>query len=304
MVLERIAAVQALVVGVLFAWAGAWKVFFPSAHELAANSALAKLFSRLPIGTSISQQLARASHWLVGVGELAIAASLLLPPARPWAMRVASVFALGFVAYLGVAWRVAPERPCGCMGGRATKISRRSLARALVLLALTLVGWPTQMYWGQALDAAPWAVLVVVAEGALLWLLSPEFGWAGVRFERGLIRTARLRLDPQCARVTLDWNALDKELRRSAAFRELARLAPVSTQTDRWREDCTGYLAYRAVYGDRAATAVFAVPLLYDPREVTAALVDAADETIYFQVAAQPATVEVATAGSSGAEKP
>jgi hypothetical protein len=290
MVLDHLAAIQALVVGVLFAWAGVWKVFFPSAHSLAAESALAKLMTRLPVGASASRRLTQAAHLAVGAVEIAIAGALLLPPAHPWAMRLAAVFALGFLAYLGVAWRVAPDKPCACMGGRATKISRRSVARAGVLLALTLFGWPAQVYWGTAVVAAPWTVLVVGAEATLLWLLSPEFGWAGVRFERRLIRAARLRLDPACARVAFDWDALEQQLRRSFAFQQVVRRAQVKAQADRWREDCTAYLAYHAVYQGRAATAIFAIPVIYDPREVTGAVVDAADETVYFRVAAQAET--------------
>src|SRR5262249_39473585 len=161
------AAVQALVVGLLFGWAGIWKVGFPEARALAAKSALGKL---LP-----TPQLAQRAHLAVGIGEITVAALLLTPPAHEWAMRLATLFAVGFLGYLGLAWRVAPDKPCACMGGRKTKISRRSLARAVTVLGLTLLGWLARDYWAVALIAAPWTALVVVTEIAVLWLLSPEF---------------------------------------------------------------------------------------------------------------------------------
>jgi len=278
MFVERVAAVQALIVGVLFLWAGIWKVFFPAARQVAAQSALASVLGR--------PRRAQTAYLVVGVGEIAVAALLLLPPSRWWAMRLATVFAVGFVGYLGLAWRIAPDKPCGCMGGRATKISRRSLARAGVLLVLTLIGWASREFWGAALLAAPWSALLIAAEVLTLWLLSPEFGWTGVRFEKRLIRWARLRLDPSCTHVAHNWDQLERSLRRTVAFQELVRRgARVGTTTDRWREGCWSYIACEANYEDRPATVVFAVPILFDARQVSAAVVDETEHAVVLRLA-------------------
>lgn len=294
MLLDRVAAVQVLVVGVLFAWAGAWKVFAPSARALAARSALANMVG--------GPQRALVAHLAVGIGELVVAALLLLPPARPWAMWFATVFALGFVGYLALAYRIAPDKPCGCMGGNVTKISRRSVARAVALVAMTLLGWPAHTYWLAALAGAPWLLLLVAVEAFVLWLLSPEFGWAGVRFERRLTRLVQQRVDPVCARVVLDWSELESRLIRTVTYRELFKVVEIRGTSDHWREDCSGYVAYESVYDGQPATTVFSFPVRFDSRDVAAAVVSAQDETIFLQLASPRQSASMA--GNRAANQP
>ena len=214
MALERIAAVQAVVVGLIFAWAGVWKVASPSARRIVVKSALARIMGT-PRRTLVV-------HFAQGIGEIIVAILLLASPWHWLAMRVATVFTLGFIGYLALARRIAPQSPCACMGGRATQISRRSTLRAFLLFALTLLGWAGQEYWVSALVAAPWVALIILAEIFVLWLLSPEFGWTGVQLERHLIRSARLRLNPTCAGIQLDWSAVEQKLRRTDPFQKLA----------------------------------------------------------------------------------
>ena len=266
MALERIAAVQAVVIGLIFAWAGAWKVAAPSARRIAMKSALASI-----LGTP---RRALVAHFAEGVGELMVALLLLATPWYWLGIRVATVFTLGFLGYLALAWRIAPRSPCACIGGRATPISRRSILRALLLLALTLLGWAAWEHWLVALVAAPWIALLVVAEVAILLLLSPEIGWSGVWLGGRLIGAAR-RLNSTCVGVRLDWNAVERKLRESGPFLKLAdSLGDVS---DRWREGCWSFISYAARYQDHPATAVFAFPTRYDVRDVSAALVDDTD---------------------------
>ncbi len=259
--IEHIVSVQALVVGLVFAWAGIWKVCFPQARALAARSALGKFLPK--------PGLAQAAYFTLGIAEICTATLLLLPPARSWAIRLATVFTLGFLGYLWLAWRVAPEKPCACLGAGS-------------LLMLTIIGWPAQEYWAAALFRAPWAALLIAAEMVALWLLSPEFGWVGMRLAQRLTRAARLRLNPTCAGILLNWTDLERDLRQSPAFRELA--PHLSAISDRWREGCWGYIAYRASYADRQATAVFSVPALFDSSEVSAAVVDDADNSILLRL--------------------
>jgi hypothetical protein len=266
----RIADAQALVLGVVFLWAGVWKVVFPQAHELAKKSALTAL---LP-----TPGVAQAAHIAVGASEILVAALLLLPPHRSWEPYLASALAVGFLAYLALAWKVAPEKTCACMGGRPTRISKRSVARAGAILLLTLLAWPAQIYWGAALVASPWLVIVIVLELLALWALSPEFGGLGVAFQRRFVRVALLRLNPTCAGVALDWARVENDLRRTSQFNALAR--HIRGPADRWREECAGFIAYNAVYRDQPATAIFTFPVLYDATEVAAALVDEASREV------------------------
>jgi hypothetical protein len=273
---EHVIAVQALVIALTLGLAGTWKVAFPTARSLAKQSALAIL---LP-----SPRLVSPLYLALGTAEVFVAALLVLPPTHPWAMRLAAALSLGFLIYLVVAWRVAPERPCACLGGRATPISRRSLARAVALSMGALAGWSIREYWATAFVRAPWVAAIVCAELLGLWLLSPEYSWMGRRIARRVALTTLLRLNPTCAGVTLNWQHLDQELRRTALFHQLAPF--VSEHVDRWRDGCWCYFAFRAQYADRQATAVFAVPTLFDPDYVSTAVVDDTDHTVLLKLAA------------------
>lgn len=273
--IDNIASIQACVVGALFAWAGIWKACFPQARLVVRQSALSKIIPR--------PQVAEPLHVILGMGEIAVAAFLLLPPERVWAMRIASLFAVGFLGYLALAWRIAPEQPCACLGGRATRISKRSMARAVILLTLTLIGWLAHQYWGATLLAAPATALVIGSELVLLWFVSPEFSHIGPRVEKRILRALRLRVNPTCAGIATNWSGVDRHLRGTGMFRELAPI--LGERADQWRDGCWDFVAYPATYGDRAATAVFAAPVLYDPLQVSVAVVDDSDGTIFLKLA-------------------
>jgi hypothetical protein len=222
--------------------------------------------------------MALGAHIAVGATEILVAALLLLPPHLSWEPYLASALAIGFLAYLALAWRVAPEKTCACMGGRPTRISKRSSARAGAILLLTLLAWPAQMYWGAALVASPWLAIVIALELLALWALSPEFGGLGVAAQRRIVRGALLRFNPTCAGVALDWERVENDLRRTSQYNALARY--IRGPADRWREDCAGFIAYNAEYESQPATAVFSFPVRYEASEVAAALLDDASNEI------------------------
>jgi hypothetical protein len=227
--------------------------------------------------------MAQVAHFTVGASEILVAALLLLPPYRSWAPYVASTLAVGFLAYLALAWKVAPEKTCACMGGRPTRISRRSVARASAILSLTALAWLAQVYWAAALVASPWLVIVMALELLALWALSPEFGGLGVAFQRRFVRDALLRLNPTCAGVALDWERVENDLRRTSHFNALARY--IRGPADRWREGCAGFIAYSAVYESQPATAIFSFPVRFEVSEVAAALLDDASNEVVTRLA-------------------
>lgn len=279
---SHLAAAQALVVGLVLLWAGVWKVTFPRARALARESALTRL-----VGAG---QPAVMAHLAVGGAEIVTAALLLAAlGARTWALALATLLTLGFLGYLALARRIAPDAICACVGGRATPISWRSIARAAALLALTLAGWLTPEFWWTALAAAPWVVGLLALEVIGLWLLSPEFVAlaAGSRDGPGwrLLRAARLRADPACARIQRDPEAVERALQSAAPYRALQ--ATLGARADSWREGCWDYIAYRATYERQAATVIFAAPALFDPREVSAAVVADADNVVLLAVPSQ-----------------
>ncbi len=271
MAVERIAAVQALVIGLLFAWTGTWKMLVPGGRIAALNSALDRMLPR--------REWTPVAHRLIGAGELVVAALLLLSPWYWLGIRIATLFSIGFLVYLVLALRIAPNQSCGCMGSNATKISRWSVLRAAWLLALTLIGWRAQNSWANALIAAPWLTLPIAIEAVVTWQLSPELG--PVLSLRALfIRAMRFRLDPDCHSVAFDWEPMEARLRNTATFQQLSPL--IGVRTDHWREGCLGFITYAAIYNKREATAVFAFPVRFDAREVSAAVVDDSTNTTVF----------------------
>ncbi len=281
-----IAAAQALVVALVLLWAGVWKIAVPRARAIAAQSALARLLR--------SQPWAATAHLALGVGEVSVAILLLaLPPVRVWALGLATLLTLGFLGYLILAWRLVPDAPCACMGGRAARISWRSLLRAGLLLVLSVAGWPVREFWAAAIVARPWVLLLLALEVGALWVLSPEFGGKGVRaglhLSRRVQRALRLRLDPGCARVRQDFAAIEHVLQDTAAYRSLQ--PALGNRTDAWREGCWDFIAYGALYERQVATVIFAAPALFDPREVSAAVVADADNTVLLAMPSQQGTV-------------
>lgn len=281
----HLAAAQALVVALVFAWSGVWKVAFRRARAVAAQSALVRLLG--------GERRAVAAHLALGCIEIAFALLLLLPPARTLALGGAALLALGFVGYLILAWRIAPEAPCACMGVRPTRISWRSLARAGVLLALSVASWLAGAFWGAALVAAAWLVLLLALELAGLWLLSPEISVRPVRSSRQVIRALRLRLDPACARLRLDIAAVERALQGTAQYHALQ--PALGARTDAWREGCWDFVAYGAQYENHAATVIFAAPALFDASGVSAAVVADADNSVLLSVPSQSGALPPAT---------
>src|SRR5579871_5538514 len=106
--IEQIGNIQSLIVGCVFLWSGVWKLFSPQARAIVRRSALAKLVP--------DPRLVQFGYVVLGVCETLLALLLLLPPHRGWAMVLASALSAGFVIYLALALRYAPERPCACMG--------------------------------------------------------------------------------------------------------------------------------------------------------------------------------------------
>ncbi len=280
--MEQIAAVQPLIIGCLFAWSGGWKVFSPRAGRLAMQSAVGKL---LPI-----PWMTKTVYLALGLGELGVAGTLLaVPPARWWAIRVATVFAVGFLVYLGVAWRIAPERPCACMGGQARRVSRSSRLRASLVLLMALFGWFSQTYWAAAINAAPQLIFLAGAEGWLLWLVSPEFGNVGTRIGKQLamrlVRSLRYLRDPSCAHMSTNWAGVERDLRSTAVFRQL--VPQVSHRSDAWSEGCWRFITFGMEVEGRLATAVFSVPALFDADAISASLVDDVDGVVLTRIASR-----------------
>lgn len=270
--LHTFADIQAVVLATVFLWSGIGKLALPQARAVAAQSALAQLLKR----PTITQN----AYTALGCGEVAVGLLLLVPPHKLWVMWLATTFAAGFVAYLLVAWRIAPEKPCACMGTRATPITWRSITRAALLLALAFVGWPAEAYWGVALWHAPAYLIVALLEIAAIIALSPEIigDWRNLRWRA--YRQVQATLQTDCTKITPDWDVVLQRLQSSGAYTTFAPYLTPAT-TNRWREGCWHFLTYTANYESQPATAIFAVPVLFDPDGVKGAIIDTTDATLY-----------------------
>ncbi|GAA1587919.1 hypothetical protein GCM10009789_46820 [Kribbella sancticallisti] len=266
----QLAAVQPLVIGALLAWSSYGKLRGPDVDARARRTALSKL---------VGERHAGAAFRAVGGFELGIAVLLLLPPV--WTVEALAAVALsaGFVGYLVYARLVVPESSCGCMGSAATPVRWRSLARGGLLLAASVLALTADAGWW---SVQPWlGGVVVVAEAMLFVGLSAELD----RYWLIPLRRLRVRLThplADTAAFEVPLAATQQQLLRSTAYQALNPFLR-SDIRDHWDEGEWRFVSYTASYGDRPATAVFAVPRLrYEPDEVRAAIVDdESGETLY-----------------------
>ncbi|HEY0640638.1 MAG TPA: MauE/DoxX family redox-associated membrane protein [Pseudonocardiaceae bacterium] len=280
---DWLAALPAALVGAVLLWAGGFKLGARGAAA-ARRSALTRL-----VGAGRAVPVYRA----LGVTELAVGALLVLPPAATWEAAVAVAVCLGFLGFLAYSRVVAPESSCGCLSDRHTPVRWRAFARAGLLAVLSAGPLAAGgAWWLDAAGTRPVAsALVLVALAALVVALSEDLDayWLlplrrlRLRISHPLGRTAGLFEVPVESSV--------HQLLRSPAYQQ-AGAAVRSDLLDSWDEGEWRMLSYGARHGDRAATAVFAVPRTrYEPDAVRAALVDEEDGAVLWQYERAAATV-------------
>ncbi|SFA93364.1 hypothetical protein SAMN05216266_102294 [Amycolatopsis marina] len=249
-----------------FTSAGAFKLFGSAAPLAARRSALAQVLGK-----------ARVVPVFRGVGliELALAALLLIPAARPGAAFLAAAWCLGMLGYLAYArWR-APESSCGCVSASSGPIGPRTFTRVALLVLAATGATTVDGSWTMGLGDAPvTAALVVVAGTALFVVLSPELDQHWLLPLRKLRVQWRHPLGDTATETEAPVQASLQQLYRSPAYQGAHDLIR-SALLDSWDEGEWRLLTFAARTGDRSMTAVFAVPRSrHDPAEVRMALVD------------------------------
>ncbi|HEU4948434.1 MAG TPA: MauE/DoxX family redox-associated membrane protein [Kribbella sp.] len=270
---EQVAALQALVIGVVLVWSSYGKLVGPLVAARARRTALASL---------VGERFATPAFRTVGGVEWVIGAALLVPPL--WTIEAVAVTALavGFLGYLTYALVVAPESSCGCMGSAAAPVSWRSTSRAGLLLAAAILALTADGGWWSAVADRPVAAAVaVLLEATLFVALSAELD----RHWLMPLRRLRVRLThPLAGTASFDvpLASTQQQLLRSGAYRSVSDLLR-SDVRDHWDEGEWRFVSYTATYDGRSATAVFAVPRLrYEPEDVRVAIVDEEKgETLY-----------------------
>lgn len=269
----QLAALQALVIGAVLVWSSYGKLVGPLVEAKARRTALANL---------VGERRALPAFRTVGVIELAVGCALLLPPW--WAVDAVAATALsvGFLAYVVYARIVVPESSCGCLGSAATPVSTRSIVRAGLLVAAAALALIAEAgWWSAAVDQPALSVAVVLAEAAVFVALSAELD----RYWLMPLRRLKVRLTHPLAGTgsyEMPLAATEQQLLRSGAYRSVSELLR-SDVREHWDDGAWRFVSYTAAYGERAATAVFAVPLLrFEPDDVRVAIVDEeSGETLY-----------------------
>ncbi|MFE9654626.1 MauE/DoxX family redox-associated membrane protein [Micromonospora sp. NPDC006431] len=275
--IEVLAALQPLVIGAVLIWSARIKLFSRHAAAAANRSALVRL---------IGQRRALPAYRVLGGIELTLGALLLLPPALRLEAIAATGLAVGFLAYLTYARRVAPTSSCGCLSAQSTPVSGRSLARAGLLVAAGALAGLAAGGWWTALTARPLAgAAVLLAELALVVALSPELDAAW------LLPLRRLRAQlthPLRGGSGVPLLATVQQLQLSESYRRVAPLLR-SDVREHWDDGDWRFVGHAALYQGRPVTAVFAVPLAApEPDAVRVAVVDDATGETLLSLAGTP----------------
>lgn len=261
--IEWLASTQQAVVGGVLVWASGFKLLHRNAAAVAQRSVLAKLTGK---------ERVVGVYRAVGVAEAVVGLMLLAPPALAVEAYAAAVLSAGMLAYLVFGRWKAPESSCGCLSEKHTPVRGRGLARAGLLLVLSVVAATASGSW---LDRPLATVGLLVVEAAVIVVLSPELD------HRWLLPLRRWRVH---RRHPLAYHVVEvplestvQQLWKSDAYRTVeAQLT--SDVLDHWDEDEWRLLTYAARTSSGPVTAVFAVPRLdYAPDTVRVALVPAED---------------------------
>jgi hypothetical protein len=160
--------------------------------------------------------------------------------------------------------RRGADEGCSCFGGLSSApAGRRGLARAALLTFVALVSAGVPGTGAHVLGrVGAGAVLVLVAETALLLALSPEL----------TLIVERARNSTPCELLDVTVPETYARMYASQAWREFEDSLTSARPTEVWRELCHRFVVFPARVDGRAAEVVFAVPVDGRRSQVRAAL--------------------------------
>lgn len=260
---------QALLVGVVLIIAGAMKVAGQVTLTVAERSAFALLLQ--PTTRLV------AAWRAIGLSELGVGLLVLALPTQQWPRVVAAVLLAAACGYTVWSRFAAPDRPCGCFGAASTAPpSRRSIARTATLLGIAILAAAANIPWFAGLER-PSGWLLIAVEGLVLAYLSPET----YRLQSRL-HAVRGAID--CATIEVPLETSLGRLRASEAWKILHNHIVDQTLREYWHDDCIRFLNFSAQYGDRSATAVFAVSLETGNSEVKGMIFNEDEQQVLLSV--------------------
>lgn len=261
--LQTLAALAPLPVGVLLLVASRVKLLSASAPQAAKRSALRKL---------VGDDRVVGAYRAVGVGELVLGALLVLPPSSAVEAGAAAVVSAGLLGYLGYARIAAPQSSCGCLSEKVAPVRWRAFARAALMLVTSAAGLAAPGFWlGAVLDSPVATVVVLVAWFAVAAALSEELD----EYWLVPLRRLRVRLSHPLGRFIpgIPLVTTTDKLYRSETYRSVVGVLR-SDVLESWDEGEWRIVTFAARTDDGPATAVFAVPLVGD-EEIRVVLVPA-----------------------------
>ena len=269
--LRPLADIQPLVLGVTLAWAGWAKTFSPRSTEILAKSAFPSLIRADMVA-------GRRAYFGVGAIEIILGSLLVIPPPLKTESLLAIGAAVGFLVYLALARRAAPDRPCGCLGTDTSRITWEDFARALLVLGTAVLSLNAQRFWLSAMMDDPWLFGVAGIELMVLTAI-PHRLIARTRLTKQQATGSDTRAT-DCATAGVSLAETLRQLRQSEAFHAVAARLVSSSPSDHWRDGCWRYLAFAATYEGQQAVAVFAVPTVWYPQMVRVVLLDNEDDVL------------------------
>jgi hypothetical protein len=218
-------------------------------------------------------RLQRPAAIVIFVSELGLGVGLLVTAGRigtgPAALAVRAATAVLFWTAVAALAELRSRRPdvgCGCFGDvSSTPVGWRTITRAALLgaAALASIGVPPLHMVG-SLDWSGEVLAAMVAELALLAVLSPEIGELMVRLGRA--EPCELRRVPVAKTLDTLW--------ASASWRRYHRCLITTSPTDVWREGCWRFAVFPGILASRRVEVVFAIYMSGRHAPIRAGVID------------------------------
>lgn len=236
--------------------------------------ALAKAVDRTAQGpAALLPARVRRPFSLAHAGVEAVLAVALLVLAGPFNDLARGATAVLFAVGLATLYQLRkrdPEMGCGCFGGLSTEpVGWRSMTRCGLFAAAAAgaVGLPGSGLAALA-DPTPWHGVALLAEVAVIVVLSPELGEIATR----------LRHPVPCELREVPPGRSLRRLRRSPSWSAHRPLLASTEPVDMWRHGCWWFARFAGERGGRAVDVVFAVEVGGLRPAVRAAVTDAYED--------------------------
>lgn len=265
MLTHALASAQAFLVCAVFIVAGSSKL-------LPGSIGLADV--QTPLTRSLPASLVPAAWGALGVLELALALTGLVPISSQISLAASASLLTLFTSYQIWIARVGPGAPCGCFGAHLRETASAWTILRTGLLAVAAAGGAVLGGTsGTDRSALFLAGALAIAEGLLLASLSVSVRGRALALIRGS--------GQDCATVRVPLEVTLAALRRSEAWhRCLPNLANAEEVRDQWRAGCWRFISFNADFQGRAAIAVFAARVGDNRPEIRVAFVDQDSDVI------------------------